>query len=57
MPIVFEEVTGEVESRRDDAAAESHGAANDGPSKDEIWQLVAEHAHIMTQRCLRSFAD
>lgn len=57
MPIVFEEVTGEVDSRRGDAATETRGAANQGPSEDQVCQMVAEHLNVVKERCLRSLAD
>ena len=57
MGIVFEEVTGEVDSRRGDSTGESRGSASQGPSEEQICQMVAEHAHLMTERCLRSVAD
>ncbi len=57
MSIVFEHVTGELAPRRGDAAGDSPGAAADTPAKEEICQWVAEHAHLVTERCLRSFAD
>jgi hypothetical protein len=57
MPIVFEEMTGEVEPRRGDPAAESRGSASEGPPDEQVCQMVAAHLQRMTERCLRSFTD
>jgi len=57
MPIVFEEMTGEVEPRRGDPAAESRSSASEGPPDEQVCQMVAAHLQRMTERCLRSFTD
>lgn len=57
MPIVFEEVTGEVDSRRGADATETRGAESTGPSKEEICEMVTGHLHLLNERCRRAFTD
>jgi hypothetical protein len=57
MPIVFEEVTGEVEPKRGSASAASGETNPAEPSQAEMCEQVARHLHLMAERCQRSLAD
>jgi hypothetical protein len=57
MPIVFEEMTGEVEPRRGNPSAEGGTAASSGPSADELHELLSQQLRLLAERCERSRAD
>lgn len=57
MPIVFEEVIGEVEPTRGSQAAPDGAAAHQGPTPLELAELIEQHAMLRAERCRRSRAD
>lgn len=57
MPIVFEEVTGEVDSTRGSGASDSSAPASGGPSSEELLESVTQQLQLMAERAQRSRAD
>ena len=57
MPIVFEEVIGEVEPTRGSQPADNHAAGNHGTSLMELCELMEQQARLHAERCQRSHAD